>query len=297
MSAEATIPNCVVRPPWPDEMPRIAEAFPDFVHAQAMSPVVLVATAGGIERIVGVACVTDTVNGIAGLAVSLRSRFMNPTGVRPLVDAALVIARGTSATQLVTIDDLRSGDARLAALGEQGFKFKRRMEYWSTDLATYATKLDRVRARWRAPGSAEGFCALPLTDEHLRAVRDWPGAKRLWEGRELALAAEPGAPGLDSGLSFGVVSEGILAGALLARASRKETVLVEAVALARRRRAGTGSVRFALFVALVESATKAGAKQIVFAVEALHPAGPRRMAAGTGSRLVAEFTQLGTRIV
>ena len=110
-----------VRPPWPDEFPRMADAFPKFPRDQALRPLLLLSTAGGVERIVGLAGVLDPVDAVAGLTLAVRPRFLAGPGFAILLEAAIQVARDSGATRLITTDDLRPGNPHLAALEQNGF--------------------------------------------------------------------------------------------------------------------------------------------------------------------------------
>ena len=296
MTADDAIPPCCVRPPWPDELPRIAATFSKFVLAQAVSPLALVTAAGGVERIVGVAGVTDPVDGIAGFSLAARPRFLHRDGLRPLIEAAVTLARNGGATALVTVDDLRIDDARLAALRQEDFETKGQQEYWSVDVAALSARVERRPARPDTTDRPEHFRTVPLADEHLTAVRTLMTAETLLDRREIILATESAGSGFDPNLSFVVTVEGSLAGVVLARRSGKETILVEAVAVARAWRTAPNWAHLAMARTFVQAASKSGGKRVVFSVDPKKPGEPMRMARRTAGRLLGEYVQLGRMI-
>ena len=92
MSAPAT----TVRPPWPDELPRLADTFPGLAFTRPLHLRVLVvpATAQSHERLVGVAAVAAPADGKpdATLAFAVRPRFVATEHARDLLAALAPLA-------------------------------------------------------------------------------------------------------------------------------------------------------------------------------------------------------------
>lgn len=285
-------PATLIRPPWPDELPRLADAFPRFSRPQEFCPLLLLTESGGIERMVGLAGVCDSVNGVAGLTLAVRPRFLGGAGIAALLDASARTARDAGASRLITSDDLRPGDLRLAALERNGFNVSRRLELWSTAVDRIRERVERVQARLAAAGRAGRFTAEPLRAEHLPAVRGLMAVEHLLEGREITLAGEGAGRGYDPAVSFVVFSGSELAGAILARRAGGEAVTVEAEAVAPKWRGGTDLVHHALFHACIQAAAAGGAQRFVYTVETAGQVDTRRMARRSGSRLLGEGVQL-----
>lgn len=112
---------CIVRPPWPDELPRIAEAFPARVNRTvALHPLVLVAP-GSPERIVGFAGVLEPVEGESGLKCIVRPRYIDsPDGDR-LIAAALKLGQSLGARSVRIADEVAEGTPLLTALRRARF--------------------------------------------------------------------------------------------------------------------------------------------------------------------------------
>lgn len=90
-------PPTVARPPWPDELPRLADAFPGLALTRPLHLRVLTvpATAGSPERLVGVAALAAPAEGKldATLAFAVRPRFVATEHTHELLAAILAAAR------------------------------------------------------------------------------------------------------------------------------------------------------------------------------------------------------------
>ena len=99
-------PPTVVRPPWPDELPRLADAFPGLAFTRPLHLRVLAvpATAGSPERLVGVAALAAPAEGKpdATLAFVVRPRFVATEHTRELLAAILAAAREERFSSIVT---------------------------------------------------------------------------------------------------------------------------------------------------------------------------------------------------
>ncbi len=139
-------PACLVRPPWPDELPRIADAFPRGRVNRALHPLVLVAP-GSPERMVGFAGVLEPLEGQTGLTCALRPRYLDsPDGDR-LLSAAVHLARSLGARSIRTIDDLPSGSPIGPALKRAGFVVTATSEFWKLEIPALARRLGRSQVR------------------------------------------------------------------------------------------------------------------------------------------------------
>lgn len=95
-----------VRPPWPDELPRLADAFPGlaFTRPLHLRALAVPATAQSPERLVGVAALAAPAEGksVATLAFAVRPRFVATEHARELLAAILAVAREENFSALVT---------------------------------------------------------------------------------------------------------------------------------------------------------------------------------------------------
>ena len=283
-----------VRPPWPDELPRLADVFRGYPFQRASRPLLLLTSSGGVERIAAVAGGFEPVDGVAGLTLHARPRYlaMTETGLATLLEAAAAAASEAGVTKLITTDDLRTGDPRVAALERNGFTVSRRLEVWATELARIQERVERVQARLDHAGRTNRFHAEPMRAEYLPAVRMLMATEHLLEGQEITLAdiGETTGRGYEPTLSFAVFAGDTLAGAILARRAGTEAVAVEAVAPAWR--GGGDLVHHALFRACIQTSAALGARQFIYTVDTAGHVDTGRMARRSGSRLLGEGVQL-----
>jgi hypothetical protein len=129
-------PPLEVRPPWPDELPRLIEAFPGLTLDRPCDLRVLVVTAGTgtIDRLVGLAALTGPAAGKteARLIFAVRLRFAHAEAAGQLLSEILAVgaARGFAT---VTIPALTAADHRMALLAQAGFQAVSDGSYWSMD--------------------------------------------------------------------------------------------------------------------------------------------------------------------
>lgn len=114
----------VVRPPWPDELARLADAFPGLQWSTPLHLRVLAvpATAVSPERLVGLAAVAEPAPGAveAVLFLRVRARFAATRATDFLLAEAIALARGLGASMLST-GRFAGPDPREAALLRAGF--------------------------------------------------------------------------------------------------------------------------------------------------------------------------------
>lgn len=100
-------PAAIVRAPWPDELPRLTDAFPGLALTRPLHLRVLVvpATAGSPERLVGVAALAAPAKGKsdATLAFAVRPRFVATEHARELLAAILTAAGEEKYSAVVTV--------------------------------------------------------------------------------------------------------------------------------------------------------------------------------------------------
>jgi hypothetical protein len=114
----------VIRPPWPDELPRLADAFPGLKWTASLHLRVLVmpATAISPERLVGLAAVTEPASGTtdAALFLRVRARLVDSPTIDALLAEAIAFARGLGLRTLTT-GQSASPDPREPVLRRAGF--------------------------------------------------------------------------------------------------------------------------------------------------------------------------------
>jgi hypothetical protein len=117
-----SVPSCVVRHPWPDELPRIADAFPLLDWRKPMQLQVLVAPCER-ERIVGVAALLSSKDKepAAILMLSVRARFSATDAVGELLAAALAAARASGESRVAFGRPLQEGDPLIPVLARACF--------------------------------------------------------------------------------------------------------------------------------------------------------------------------------
>ncbi len=157
-------PPTVIRPPWPDELPRIAAAFPDLRSEGPLDPLVLIAPEPD-ERIVGVATINHPSDSApARLQCVVRPRFADATA--RLLRAAVDRARAVGFCGLYAeLPD--SGNSPLPQpLAEVGFACRRSEELWQIQLATAIDRLAPIAESLLKRGAAAGLSAGPALPAH-----------------------------------------------------------------------------------------------------------------------------------
>jgi hypothetical protein len=220
MSAEYE--SLQVRPPWPDELPRLATFFPqEPLHSCHL----FVLAAPEPERLTGAIAVKMQAE-TAELRCRLRSRVLHEKRGEPLLNAALAAARAQGVRRVVARLSSDSPEDRF--LREHGFQGVNTVERWQIGLEQLKSRLDKIpesrekRAAWivRSPVTADEpqlaalFSSLP--PERLR-LRDSEGS------REKGLAPE---------ISTVVANGEKLVGALLLRGGSALHCLVDLCAVA-----------------------------------------------------------------
>jgi hypothetical protein len=136
LEAIALRPLLEVRAPWPDELPRLTEAFPGLTLDRLWELRVLVVTAGAgtVERLVGLAALTARVEGKAeaNLILAVRPRFANTAEAKQLLGEILAVGtlRGFASVAAAAVPD---ADHRSALLAQAGFRPVSNGSYWSLD--------------------------------------------------------------------------------------------------------------------------------------------------------------------
>lgn len=214
------IPATVIRPPWPDELARLFEAFPN-ITAPGPTDYLVLATTAPNERLVGVAALgrrpepapTDTA-APAPLRWVVRPRFEAESP--RLLQAALEHARraGLPALQCETIGE--EGDADQRRLAEAGFVCGRTEELWCIPLAAYATRLAPLAAGLVRRAAAAGLAAGPARPAHDEQLIALVGTAGLLPAARVRFSdTTPG--GYDRELSSVVAHAGRVVAALLIR--------------------------------------------------------------------------------
>lgn len=280
----------VIRPPWPDEVPRVFDAFPRGRRDAAVHPFVAVATTAGVERIVGVAGIFPHVAAVSGISFTLRPRYFAVCD--ELLDTAIRCARRVGSRQIVTLDDLADGSPAVLALQRHGFVLHQRLEVWSTPLTHIAERVERVQTRMDKAGRSLTIQIRSLTLADIKAVQHLMAEEGLLAGESVALESRETPSGFSPALSFVVYDGHELVGAILARSTGVATVAIEAEAVARRWRNGLNHAHHLLLRATVTAARNLGAQEFVYTVNASGEIDTGRMARRTHSRLLGERLRL-----
>jgi hypothetical protein len=127
----------VIRPPWPDELPRLADAFPGLKWTASLHLRVLVmpATAISPERLVGLAAVAEPASGATDTALFLRvrARLVDSPAIDALLAEAIALARGLGLRTLTT-GQTAGPDPREPALRRAGFNANDEGKSWRIGL-------------------------------------------------------------------------------------------------------------------------------------------------------------------
>ncbi len=213
-------PATVIRHPWPDELARLFEAFPE-VAARGPTDYLVLVTCAPNERLVGVAALRRRSDSTpadpaapAPLRWSVRPRFAAES-VR-LLRAALAHARhaGLSAVQCETTGD-ETGAAE-PSLAEAGFVCSRTEELWRIPLAAYATRLAPHAPGLGRKAAAAGLLAGPARPEHDEQLVALVGAAGLLPAERVRFS-DTTPRGYDRELSSLVLRAGQVVAALLIR--------------------------------------------------------------------------------
>jgi len=131
-------PSPATRPPWPDELPRLADAFPGFPFAHPMHLRVLAvpATATTPERLVALAALIAPAadRPHATLLLRIRERFLAAPTARSLVADLLTLARAEKFPTLLAPAQAEP-DPRAALLRSAGFLPADDAHSWKHDLS------------------------------------------------------------------------------------------------------------------------------------------------------------------
>lgn len=138
MADPSSPPLPLVRPPWPDELPRLADAFPGLTFPPPVHLRVLVvpATSNSPERIVGVAALTGPAEGRSdgALRFAVRPRQTATSGAGELLDAILGVAREQALSAVVTPAPITATGQPAAWLTGAGFGPATEAGFWQLTL-------------------------------------------------------------------------------------------------------------------------------------------------------------------
>jgi hypothetical protein len=282
MISHPTLPDCEIRPPWPDEWPRLNDAFPRSRVTETLQPLVLV-TRGAPERLVGFAGVFSPVADVARFTLALRPRFVSSVHAGGLIAAAARIAERAGARRLITCDNFRPDDSHVMVLERNGFG-RQPVEFWSVQLAGILTHLARIETRLSRVTRSLALVIEPLAATGLPAVRELIAARQLLPGLEIVLASADRARGFESDLSFTVRIGAVLCGALLARRGAGDVVHIAAEAVAPPPGIRSARVHQALLFATLTAAQNIGGRRLVFPLEPATPRDIRRLAIRHGGQ-------------
>ena len=290
--------NPLVRAPWPDEIPRLTAAFSQFPLARVHAPLVLVAEAAQVERLVGVAGVGLPSDGLAPLFLAVRPRYLDSPALHALLEAAASLARALGAHTLQTADSLAPADPRVAALKQHGFVHSRTEEVWRTSFADMLPRLDRVHQRLETAGRLAGHTVAPLAEADLPEVRALMLAAGLLTPDRVFLLPEKdhtAARGHHAALSPVVRREGRLVGALLARATGgagSGSVVFEAQAVDPASIGGFDVANHLTLRGVAQAGLAAGRTHMVFSADTAKAPATVRMARRMQGERLNEFVVL-----
>lgn len=150
-------PATHLRPPWPDEIPRLADAFPalPFKASLRLRVLAVPATETTPERLVGVAALAapPPTGGPAGLRFEVRARFARTLAAASLLEDSLAAARIASFATLATLP-VHPADPRAALLRRAGFVPGEPGAVWRCQLASVRateTAAEATPTRFRRP--------------------------------------------------------------------------------------------------------------------------------------------------
>jgi N-acetylglutamate synthase-like GNAT family acetyltransferase len=145
VNANIDVPTLQVRPPWPDELPRIKQFLKGQRSPQeTLYPAVLVAPAP--ERIVGAAALGHTTGSSAGRFYSkFRPRIHQSTFCGPLVAYTESKARELGCTELISESDDSPKDERF--FSELGFANVKTEELWLLELRKIMARVEKLADR------------------------------------------------------------------------------------------------------------------------------------------------------
>jgi hypothetical protein len=260
-----TIPACLVRPPWPDELPRLADAFTPASFNRPLHPLVLIVP-GTPERIAGFAGVLEPVEGRSGLTCLLRPRYLDsPEGDR-LIATALGLARSLGARSVSTADDLPPRDPLGPVLLRAGFTLESTREIRELSLAALAARLERIRTRASAgPDLADHFVIESLTATHLPKVMTLLAAIGLLSPARRHSLELP-TPGHDPALSFVIRRDDRILAAALVKA-RPRGAFLDVLAVDPGHRGGLYTPGCLILWAVVQACLAAGLPALIFVAD------------------------------
>ncbi len=129
----------LVRAPWPDEIPRLSDAFPGvpFAHPMHLRVLVLPSSEANLERLVGVAAImpASADRPQATLLLRIRDRWLSHPGAHDLLHAIIAEARQAGCTALDAIGVTGEEDSRASLLRSAGFALLPSAKGWRLNLA------------------------------------------------------------------------------------------------------------------------------------------------------------------
>jgi hypothetical protein len=134
---QANVPSTVVRLPWPDELPRLADAFPGLnsTGPRHLRVLVVVPEANHPERLVGLAALAEPAPGTttATLLLRIRARFTDTAAADALLAEAKLVAVGLGVCGLSTTR-IAGSDPREPVLRRAGFTAADEGKTWHLEL-------------------------------------------------------------------------------------------------------------------------------------------------------------------
>jgi GNAT superfamily N-acetyltransferase len=301
--ASSPVPNVEIRPPWPDEIPRLKGFLRGAFRLAPEGTRVLVLGARDPERLLGAAVFSPSAGETAP------TMFTGSLGLRP---RALAAGHGSLLLRRV-VEEVRklqgrrlafaaaSRDAVGTLLESEGFSCSRTEEFWRLDLARIQARLERIAARFRLDASLRVRAARMEDRDPLIPLVTHYG---LCEAHKIqfqdARCAHEG--GYDCGLSSVVEHKGRIVGALLIRGSGGLTGHADVRAVAGEYLQKSGQLNFLLLQRSVSAALREGYQNSTLTVNPGRDAETRALAMRSGgvlcdSRSVWEINLDGPRPV
>lgn len=216
-------PTTIIRPPWPDELARLAQAFPDLQISRPCRPLVLVATEP-YERLVGAALVslppTEASQRTCELAWQVRPRFVDDE-VRLLRAAAATLPPGESLVwQERTADGVTGSPAPKSA----GFACTQVHEVWGIPLANCLARRAPYSAALQHKAAAAGYTAGPAQPAYHDGIVGLVTAAGLLTAERVRFTDEHPA-GYDREISTVVLRNNAVMGAVLVRRDHQRAIV------------------------------------------------------------------------
>lgn len=221
-----SIPQLSVRPPWPDERPRLKTFLQNFNPGEASEAHLFVLQADNPERIVGAAALVveapatredPNLSPYGRLSIKIRPRFVRNDAAKLLFADVLDRANELKLEQLSA--EVSTGDSlTTSALAEAGFEHRKTEELWRLDLPLLQRRLQRIA---RARPLPETWLARAPAEADLPVLGKMAEHYRFRQSGDIRFDAASDRPGThySAELSSVIEADGSLLAAVLAKAS------------------------------------------------------------------------------